>query len=41
MTTPAVVTMVIGMVAIWGGLAASVTLVLRRSRRTARERGSG
>lgn len=32
MTTSAIVTMVVGMVAIWGGLAASITLVLRRSR---------
>jgi hypothetical protein len=35
MTTAAVTTMVIGMTAIWGGLAASVALVLRRSRRKA------
>jgi len=33
MSTAAVVTMVVGMVAIWGGLAASITVVLRRSRR--------
>ncbi|MEX2550140.1 MAG: methionine/alanine import family NSS transporter small subunit [Nitriliruptoraceae bacterium] len=32
MSTSAVVTMVIGIVAIWGGLAASITLTLRRSR---------
>jgi hypothetical protein len=32
MSTEAVVTMVVGMVAIWGGLAASIALVLRRSR---------
>jgi hypothetical protein len=38
MSTASTVTMVIGMVAIWGGLAASVTLVVRRSRRAARER---
>ena len=35
MTTAAVTTMVIGMAAIWGGLAASVALVLRRSKRKA------
>jgi hypothetical protein len=32
MSTSATVTMVFGMVAIWGGLAASITLTLRRSR---------
>lgn len=32
MSTAAIVTMVVGMVAIWGGLAASITVVLRRSR---------
>lgn len=32
MSTSAIVTMVVGMVAIWGGLAASILLVLRRSR---------
>jgi hypothetical protein len=36
MSTSAVITMAIGMVAIWGGLAASVSLVLRRSRRSRR-----
>lgn len=36
MSTSAVITMTIGMVAIWGGLAASVSLVLRRSRRSRR-----
>lgn len=33
MSQAAVITMLIGMVAIWGGLAASITLTLRRSRR--------
>jgi hypothetical protein len=32
MSTSAIVTMVVGMVAIWGGLAASILLVLRRAR---------
>jgi hypothetical protein len=32
MSTSAIVTMVFGMVAIWGGLAASIALTLRRSR---------
>jgi len=32
-TTSAVVTMIVGIVAIWGGLAASITVTLRRSRR--------
>jgi hypothetical protein len=34
MSTAAVTTMVIGMGAIWGGLAVSIGLVVRRSRRT-------
>lgn len=34
MSTSSVITMAIGMVAIWGGLAASISLVLRRSRRS-------
>lgn len=34
MSTEAIVTMVIGMIAIWGGLIASIRLTLRRSRRT-------
>lgn len=34
MSASAVITMAIGMVAIWGGLAASISLVLRRSRRS-------
>lgn len=33
MSQAAVITMLIGMVAIWGGLAVSITLTLRRSRR--------
>lgn len=33
MSASAVTTMLIGMVAIWGGMAASITLVLRRARR--------
>lgn len=33
MSTSATVTMVVAMLALWGGLAASITLVLRRSRR--------
>lgn len=33
MSTSAVVTMVIGMIAIWGGLAASIALTMHRSRR--------
>ncbi|MFU8839418.1 MAG: methionine/alanine import family NSS transporter small subunit [Nitriliruptoraceae bacterium] len=32
MSTSAVVTMVVAMAALWGGLAASIALVLRRSR---------
>jgi hypothetical protein len=32
MSTSAIVTMVIGMLAIWGGLAASIVLTMRRSR---------
>lgn len=32
MSTSAIVTMVIGMIAIWGGLVASVALTLSRSR---------
>lgn len=35
MSTEAVVTMLIGMLALWGGLAASIVLTLRRSRRRA------
>jgi hypothetical protein len=37
MSTAAVTTMVIGMTAIWGGLVASVALVVRRSRRASRD----
>jgi hypothetical protein len=37
MSTSAVITMAVGMLAIWGGLAASIAVVLRRSRR----RGDG
>jgi len=37
MSTAAVITMLIGMSAIWGGLAVSITLVVRRSRRRARQ----
>jgi hypothetical protein len=33
MSTDAVVTMLVGMVAIWGGLAVSIGVVLRRTRR--------
>lgn len=33
MSQSAIVTMLIGMVAIWGGLALSITLTLRRARR--------
>jgi hypothetical protein len=36
MSGDAIVTMVIGMAAIWGGLAASIALTLRRSRRSRR-----
>jgi hypothetical protein len=32
MSTSAIVTMLFGMVAIWGGLAASIALTMRRSR---------
>jgi hypothetical protein len=32
-STDAIVTMLIGMVAIWGGLAASITVIVRRTRR--------
>jgi len=35
-STAAIVTMVVGMAAIWGGLAVSVVLTLTRSRRRAR-----
>lgn len=34
MSQAAIVTMLIGMAAIWGGLALSITLTLRRSRRS-------
>lgn len=37
MSTAAIVTMVVGMVAIWGGLAVSVVLALSRSRRRERQ----
>jgi hypothetical protein len=37
MTTSAIVTMLIGMVAIWGGLAASIAVAVRRSRQKAAE----
>jgi len=42
-STAAIVTMVVGMAAIWGGLAVSVALTLSRSRRRERqkERPSG
>jgi hypothetical protein len=33
MSQAAIITMLIGMVAIWGGLALSITLTLRRARR--------
>lgn len=33
MTGDAIATMLIGMIAIWGGLAASIALTLRRARR--------
>jgi hypothetical protein len=33
MSTQAIVTMLIGMAAIWGGLGASIALTVRRSRR--------
>lgn len=33
MTPDAIVTMLVGMLAVWGGLAASIALTLRRSRR--------
>lgn len=33
MSQAAVITMLIGMAAIWGGLAVSITLTVRRSRR--------
>jgi hypothetical protein len=33
MSTDAIVTMLVGMVAIWGGLAVSIGVVLRRTRR--------
>lgn len=38
MSTAAIVTMLLGMGAIWGGLATSVVLTLRRSRRRADRR---
>jgi hypothetical protein len=38
MSTGAIVTMVVGMLAIWGGLAASVAVTLSRSRAKRRER---
>lgn len=41
MSTAATVTMVTGMVAIWGGLAASIALTLSRSRRHRALRGQG
>lgn len=34
MSQAAIVTMLIGMAAIWGGLALSITLTLRRARRS-------
>lgn len=37
MSQAAIVTMLIGMAAIWGGLALSITLTLRRSRSTHRQ----
>lgn len=37
MSTGAIITMLGGMVAIWGGLAASVALTLSRSKARARE----
>lgn len=37
MSTASVITMLIGMSAIWGGLAASIALVVRRSRRRAQQ----
>lgn len=36
MSGDAIATMLVGMLAIWGGLAASVTVALRRSRRNRR-----
>jgi hypothetical protein len=33
MSTSAIVTMLVGMVAIWGGLAASIAVAVRSSRR--------
>ena len=35
MSTAAVITMLIGMLAIWGGLAVSISLVVGRARRRA------
>jgi hypothetical protein len=32
MNTAAIVTMIVGMIALWGGLAASIAVVLRRSK---------
>ena len=39
MSTEAIITMLLGMLALWGGLAASVVLTLRRARR--RDGGEG
>lgn len=36
MSADAVATMLFGMLAVWGGLAASITLVVRRHRRARR-----
>lgn len=38
MTPDALATMVIGMVAIWGGLAASIALTVRRARHRSQQR---